>query len=323
MDVYEIITEQIIAKLESGVIPWRKPWRNYAGGLPRNGVSKHEYRGINLLLASLKDYDSPDFFTARQIEALGGKIKKGEKGNLITFWKMMKFRDPNGEPDPDTGDCVKSVPLLRYYQVWNRTQCEGLPAPKDEPQRPETQLSPIEAAEALINGYADRPRIREGEARAYYTPHGDFVNMPKRSSFSAPEEWYSTLFHELTHSTGHTARIGRLAKCRYYLDDDRSREELCAEMGASFLCGMAGIEPATLDNSAAYISSWLQVLKGDKKFLVEAAGAAQKAVDYMLGKRGDESGETAEPKTPAKPMKAKEMPKPVCIPAAEQLCFGF
>ncbi len=190
MDVYEIITERIIEKLNEGVIPWRKPWTNYASGLPRNGVSKREYTGLNLFLARLNDYASPDFFTARQIKELGGSIKKGEKGNIITFWRLMEYKDATGEE--------KTVPLLRYYQVWNRTQCTGLPAPKADAM-PANVLSPVEAAEALINGYADCPQIREGEARAYYTPTSDFVNMPIRGSFGSPADNPGKRRHKMTY----------------------------------------------------------------------------------------------------------------------------
>ena len=319
MDVYEIITEKIIEKLESGVIPWRKPWRQIGGHhIPRNGVTRRAYSGMNLWL--LNNYDSPDFFTARQIRELGGTIQKGEKGNIVTFWNLMKFNDPTGEPDPDTGDCIKTVPFLRYYQVWNRTQCTGLPKPQPEPT-PEPP-DPIAAAEALIAGYRDRPEIREGEPRAYYAPMEDYINMPIRGSFENAESFYSTLFHELTHSTGHPARLGRLEKCKYHYNDDRSREELCAEMGASYLCGIAGIDQATLDNSAAYISSWLRVFRGDKRFLVEAAGAAQKAVDYMLGRRGDQAEDSETRKSAPKGKRAAKKQKLKSL-EAEQLTFSF
>lgn len=323
MDVYEIITSKIIEKLEAGVVPWRKPWTHYSSGLPRNGVSGHEYTGINRLLIHTTDYTAPDFYTARQVKAIGGTIRKGEKGNIVTFWKLMQFRDPSGEIDPETGDRTKKIPLLRYYLVFNREQCDGLPPPKDTPT-PSAQIDPIDAAEALISQYSDRPQIREGESRAYYQPTDDFVNMPLKGSFEAPESWYSTLFHELTHSTGHTKRLGRLERCRYYLDDERSREELCAEMGASFLCGMSGIDQGTIDNSAAYVGSWLSVLKGDKKFLIEAAGAAQKAVDYMLGKVRQAYDESGEPSVPAKPKKQRRPSKrPTSPRVIEQLSFNF
>jgi len=328
--VYQVITDQIIAKLEAGEIPWRQPWKNYGpDGGPRNGYTKRPYRGINLFLLA-GTYGSPDYFSIHQINALGGRIRKGEHGQIVTFWKVLQYIDPTGEHDDDGEPEVKRIPMLRYYTVFNRKQCDGLPpVPEAEPV-PDAPINPIETAETIVTGYTDGPAIREGEDSAYYRPSLDIINMPKRASFACPEEWYSVLFHEMTHSTGHASRLGRLEKCRYYLDDDRSREELCAEMGAAFLCGRAGIERATLDNSAAYIQSWLRVFKGDPRFVVDAAGAAQKAVDWILNNRHQEepteSGDaTAQPvRKPRKSSRNRSADRPQPQPApAEQMEFSF
>ena len=176
--------------------------------------------------------------------------------------------------------------MLRYYSVFNVEQCEGLKMPVENTDDAPLEFNPIEAAEAIVNGYEGKPTIKETEkARAYYSPGLDYIHMPKRETFHSVEEFYSTLFHELTHSTGHENRLKRegIIGMHYFGDAVYSREELVAEFGAAFLCGHAGIENVTLDNSAAYIQSWLKVLKNNKQWLVIAAAQAQKAAEHVLG----------------------------------------
>ncbi|UDQ99334.1 zincin-like metallopeptidase domain-containing protein [Lentisphaerota bacterium WC36G] len=247
VDVYELITNQIIEKLEARVIPWQMPWNGC-----RNGVTGKEYRGLNALLLANKKYSSPNYYTFNQISKLGGKIRKGEKSHLVTYWKFFKLvagaKNMTAEELDDAEG--KVVPMIKYYRVFNYEQCENMPAEKEIKK---TDLTPIEAAEEIISNYSDCPAIQHGKNRAYYNYNDDFVNLPTQGNFKSIEEYYSTLFHELTHSTGHKKRLNRVENRNFDSVKERAFEELIAELGASFLCGMAGIEMEVLDNSASYI----------------------------------------------------------------------
>lgn len=286
--VYNLITDRIIVLLEQGVVPWRKPWR---GGdeLPSNLVSKKPYRGINPFLLNCAPYGSPWWVSFKQAKKLGGSVKRGEKGFPVVFWKWMEKRvEENGKT------VTKAWPMLRYYTVFNVEQCEGLDAKVPAPPEPPATFQPIKAAEAVVKAMPDRPKIRHGKPRAFYSPSQDLVNLPKRELFESPEEYYSTKFHELVHSTGHRKRLARdeVMDFHGFGSEPYSREELVAEIGAAFLCGHAGIETATLENSASYIDGWLHRLKDDKRLVVTAAARAQKAADFILGKT-QESQEAA------------------------------
>ena len=268
--VYEIVTERIVAALEAGVIPWRRAWT--ATPPPRNLASGKPYRGINVALLSLANFGSPYWLTYRQATERGGHVRKGEKGSPVVFWKILE----------DTEDGEKRAPLLRYYTVFNAEQCEGIEVP--QASRP-AGFDPIAEAERILaNLPANSAPIRHGASRACYRPGDDVIEMPSRERFTPPAEYYSTAFHELTHATGHKSRLDR----RSVMADDYpdhatayGREELVAEMGAAYLCAQAGILPATLDNSAAYLGSWIRTLRGDSRLVVQAAAAAQKAADWL------------------------------------------
>ena len=283
--VYQIVTDRIIGLLESGTVPWRKPWASGAVGHPQNLTSGKRYRGINVFLLSAVGYGSPYWLTYRQAQGRGGNVRKGEHAIPVVFWKQWETT----RTDPETGERGRvTIPVLRYFNVFNVEQCEGIEYPK--PEQPATPFEPIEQCEHVVEEMPKRPEIRHGEARAWYQPSADLVNMPRPELFSQPEEYYSTLFHELTHSTGHRGRLNRkgIADVHPFGSADYSREELVAEMGAAFLGGHCGIEPATIENSAAYIGGWLRRLKGDEKLVVQAAGQAQKAADFILGAGGVE-----------------------------------
>lgn len=284
--VYEIVTDRIVAKLEQGEIPWLKPW-SARKRAPRNLVTGKTYRGMNVFLLACQGYDSPYWLTFKQVEAKGGNVKKGEKGTPVIFWH---FPSNNGLITEDATDAEKKdyAPFLRYYTVFNVAQCEGIEEPADV-DAIENDNDPIEEAEAIVAAYLDRPEVKHGFNRACYIPSLDEINMPALSKFRGPEEYYSTLFHELAHSTGHEKRIGRhhSTEARVFGDEAYSKEELTAEMTAAFLCAEAGIEK-TIDNAAAYIQSWLKALQNDKKMLIVAAGAAQKAADYIMGTKAAE-----------------------------------
>ncbi len=281
-DAYQVITDRICELLEKGEIPWQKPW-NAGADMPRNLASKKEYRGVNpFLLASMR-FTSPYWLTFKQAKELGGAVKAGEKGTPVVFWKWIEKKDPHRKP----GEVVEKIPFLRYYTVFNLTQCDGIPEEKvpvlDEKTR---SFNPIEQAERIVSGMPQKPIVEHLESRAYYCPLSDTVNLPKKDLFKSNEEFYSTLFHELVHSTGHERRLNRRNSLepRSFGSNDYSKEELCAEMGSAFLCGESGIVERVIDNSAAYIQGWLKRLRCDKKFLIHAAAQAQKASDFILCK---------------------------------------
>jgi antirestriction protein ArdC len=217
------------------------------------------------------------WITYRQAQTLRGNIKKGEHGTKVVFWKIDEFRKDNAE----TGETEnhKSI-LLRYYTVFNVEQCEGIKSP--EPQR---VIHPLEQCDSIVHSMPKPPAF-EQDSRAFYRPSTDTVGMPAKSAFDSAEKYYSTLFHELTHSTGHPSRVGRegIMEHNPFGSEDYSKEELVAEMGAAMLCGITGIESQTLDNSAAYLQSWISRLKSDSRLIVSAASQAQKAADYILAR---------------------------------------
>jgi len=207
--IYDIVSEKIISMLEEGVIPWRKPWK--CTGRPSNLKTKKAYRGINILLLSIHDYASPYWLTFKQCRDLKGSIKAGSKGTPIVLWKPIVIEE---EEVDDNGDVItdKKVRfLLRYYTVFNTEQCTGLEdkIPVSDDDR---IFKPIEKAEQIIDGFSDKPTIRHGGDRAYYSQTEDYVNLPTRNSFTSDEGLYATLFHELIHSTGHLDRLNKLAE---------------------------------------------------------------------------------------------------------------
>ena len=270
-DIYQQITDRIIAELEKGKIPWHCPWRPREWR-HRNLVSKKEYRGINTILLCMTPYESPFWLSMRQIKKLGGVVKPNETGTCIVFWTLYEK------------DTENKFPVLRYYTVFNIEQIRGIPA-KYIPllsSKENIAFNPIESAEEIIAGYEDCPLITHFGNHACYIPYLDCIKMPQRIQFENEEEYYSTLFHELVHSTGHKSRLTRPGMDNIEFGSETySKEELIAEMGAAFLCAQTGIEQATIKNSTAYIQNWLDNLKNNKKLVVQAAQKAQKAVDYI------------------------------------------
>lgn len=279
-DVYQIVTDRIIALLESGVVPWQKPWS--AARAPKNLASGKNYRGVNVWMLGCAGFTSPYFVSYKQAQDLGGQVRKGEKSQIAVFWKMLDKKGEDGAQPGEVSSKDRQVPMLRYYHVFNVTQCDGLEYPAPEIRLPD--FNPIAEAERLANAFPLPPQLTSNEQRAFYSRSEDRVNMPDKRTFETEEAYYGTLFHELTHATGHESRIGRLQDSKSgFRSTSYAKEELIAEMGASFMSALAGIEGRTIDNSAAYINSWLGRLKDDRKLVVTAAAAAQKAVDYMTG----------------------------------------
>ena len=280
--VHEIITDRIVAALEKGVVPWKMPWSivKVKGGM-QNFKSKRSYNGINVFMtwitAYAKGYTLPYWVTFKQAKELGGSVKKGESGTPIIFYKRYEKENDKGE--------IKESYAARYFTVFNIEQTT-IELPAD--LIPETyDFEPMEKAQAIADDMPEKPEVRHGGNSAYYHTVDDFVQMPDENRFQKNAEYYSTLFHELSHSTGHEKRLNR--KREETADVltagmDYGKEELVAEMSAAFLCAESGVE-STLENSAAYIDGWLRKLKNPKnaKLVVQAASQAQKATNFILG----------------------------------------
>jgi antirestriction protein ArdC len=276
--VYEIITEKIIKQLESGVASWRQPWTCRS---PANLVTQKEYRGLNVFTLASQGFPSRFWLTFKQATKLGGRISKGQKSSPVIFWNL------GDERETTTQDGAKETSrplLLRYYSVFNLSQTEGIDIPASLLQERRTN-DPIETCEHIVQSMPNPP-VFEKSDKAWYSPSNDAVGMPARDLFHSSEEYYATEFHELAHSTGHAKRLHRenFDNPVSYGSDSYSKEELVAEMTAAMLCGVAGIEQKTLENTAAYLKTWIARLKSDSRLLVSAASQAQKAADFIQGK---------------------------------------
>ena len=277
-NVYDVVTNRIIAELEKGKIPWQKPWTGVQSGA-YNRITKRPYSLLNQMLLQ----HSGEYATFKQWQDLGGHVRKGEKSEIVVFWKIFESK----ETDSDTGEIeIKKIPLLRYYNVFHLSQVEGV-----EPLAPEhlnDEVEPIEAGDKIIADYINREHLNFVECKsneAYYSPSSDTVVVPLKEQYNLINEYYSTTFHELTHSTGHKDRLNRLqtGAVAAFGSENYSKEELVAEIGSATLMSVAGIEtPKTFRNSTAYIQNWLQVLRNDNKFIVSASSKAEKAVNYIL-----------------------------------------
>ena len=283
-DIYQEVTDRIIGYLEQGTAPWKNPIKRGTGdGWPKNMDSGKRYRGINVFLLGLtaweRGYSSDYWMTFKQASEKGGSVRKGEKGSLVTFFKMY------ATTDKQTGEPVE-IPMLKHFTAFNVEQIDGIEIPDAPKSNPSDQpFEPLEAAERIVDGYAPKPSIHhDGGKRAFYRPADDSVHMPTHERFDRNDSYYTTLFHELAHSTGHSSRLDRGLDTNLapFGSPDYSREELVAEMGAAFLSAAAGISPPTIEQSASYLQSWINVLKGDKRLVVSAASAAQKAADLIL-----------------------------------------
>jgi antirestriction protein ArdC len=279
MKAFEVITDRILAALDEGTIPWRKPWK--CGGFPRNLVTGKPYRGLNVFLTIMQGYASPYWLTFKQAQEQGGQVRKGEKGTPIIYWNWQKRQVEDHDGDIEE----KQVPFIRYYTVFNLAQIDGIVSPEGQ----SSEFEPIVSCEDVINNMPKAPVIESGWARASYSPAADIVRMPPRNAFKSEAGYYSTLFHELTHSTGHASRLDRktITEMAAFGSEDYSKEELIAELGAAFLCGHTGIEQETIENNAAYIAAWRERLSEDKRLIISAAAQAQKAADFILGRQAE------------------------------------
>jgi antirestriction protein ArdC len=294
--VHDLITSRMVELLERGTVPWRSGWTRSPVGSPRSASTGKVYRGINHFLlavaAQAAGYARSSWITFRQAKELGGSVRKGEKGLPCIFWRVLDGGTDADERDTDAADdgAARSSGrrrfVVRYYTVFNVQQCDGLPAHLvDSSSMPAKVITPCES---IVSGYQAGPSVEHGFNRACYSPINDRVSMPSAAVFDTTEDYYSTLFHELTHSTGHPDRLARFPESGVvppFGSPDYSREELVAEMGAALLCAEAGISCATLENQAAYVAGWLKVLEEDSRAVIIAAAQAQRAVDRILGRQ--------------------------------------
>lgn len=277
--VYEMVTDRIIEQLENGVIPWQKPWTGIRSGA-YNRISKKSYSLLNQMLLK---FDG-EYATFKQWESLGGHVRKGEKSEIVVFWKVQ----PIEEEHEDGTKEVKHIPLLRYFNVFHISQVDGVePLSKDELK----EIEPIQKADQLLNDYWTRENItieHKAGNDAYYSPSRDLIRLPLFEQFTDANEYYSTAFHESVHSTMKESRCNRAddrkGKLVAFGSEEYSKEELVAEIGSASLMNIIGIETSkSFRNSSAYIQGWLSVLRNDIKFIVSASSKAEKAVDYILG----------------------------------------
>lgn len=278
LDVYSAITDRIITALEQGTIPWHKTWVGGSSGCISYSTGKPYSLLNHILLGGI----SGEYITFRQCSLAGGHVRKGEKSKMVVFWK------PFEKENEETGK-VEQHFYLRYYNVFHLSQCEGVSPKWAVSVAPVSTLQPDAVAEAVVNGYIIRSGVRltvTESDRAFYCPSTDEVVVPQLSQYQNVTEHYSTLFHELTHSTGHKSRLDRLTDIAAFGSHEYSKEELVAELGSAFLVNHCGLETdASFRNSAGYIQGWLKALKDDKRLIVSASGAAEKAVSLILDKK--------------------------------------
>lgn len=281
---YEIVTDRILEQMSKGVIPWQRPWHGVLDG----AVSYSTGRPYSLLNQMLLGRPG-EYLTFNQIHELGGRIRKGAKAGMVTFVKTcLKNRgDDASIPDDDDENTpeVERYRMLRFYNVFHIEDTEGIKSRIKEVVKP--SISPIQSAEEIVNGYVARTNLKlsiRKSNKAYYSPPLDEVVVPLLEQYDAPEEYYSTLFHELTHSTGHKSRLDREEGMHNMFGDHQySKEELVAEIGAAMLCDRAGIESEkAFRNSVGYLQSWMEKLKNDDHLIVNAAAKAEKAAKFIL-----------------------------------------
>ncbi len=297
-DIYQEVTDRIIASLEAGTVPWQKPWRNIGGELPRNVRTGTKYRGINVFLLAIQSliegYTDPRWGTYKAITEQGGQVRKGETGTRIILWKRVEKKTLNENGDKD------SYSFLTSYVVFNVEQADGIEPLEREPLPEHERLA---AADAILDGYVSPelrkigkefvagPRRREGGNSAHWEPEADRIVTPLLGQFEDADAYYGTAFHELVHSTGHESRLARFESA-VFDSDPYAKEELVAELGAAMLSAVVGIDSRE-SASAAYIEHWLGRLKADPKLVIQSAAKAQKAADLVLGTTFDAEPENS------------------------------
>ncbi len=280
-DINRMITERLIERIRATKnLPWKKPWSS-PELVPRNLISKKNYRGINAFLLHAMGYESPFWLTMKQANALGGKVRKGEHSTPVVFWK---FFEPEEDDNVQEDQPPRRYAMLRYYRVFNAAQCDGLKV-ENGPPAATKQSSDRSTAAEVIQGMPNPPTILFGYRQACYRKTIDRIHMPTKDRFDSSDSFYETLFHECSHAVGHSSRLNRksLMESKGFGSELYSQEELVAEMTAGFLCGHCGILAKVEENSAAYLKHWIEKLEADPSLLLKAGSQAQKAYDYITG----------------------------------------
>lgn len=287
-DIYEEVTNRIITHLEQGVVPWQSPYFSKVG-LPRNFSTQKYYQGINVFLLGSLRFTSPYFLTYIQAKELGGHVRKGEHGHLVIKYGTYTKDDDTGQAPHEEPETRR---FLKGYTVFHASQIEGIEFPQPENLPDLTITERTDRAREIVEAMPNPPVITKGSSVPCYRPARDVVDMPERWFFEKEDGYYSTLFHELVHSTGHASRLARQSLLENKGINETgstgrkvyAEEELVAEMGAAFLNAHAGIIEGEVTNSAAYLQSWIDVLKSKdaRGWIIRAASQAQKAANYIL-----------------------------------------
>lgn len=302
-DVYARVTDTIIAQIERGTAPWRQPWQagHQAGPVSRPLRAEGKpYRGINVMMlwasAMEKGYDAPIWMTYKQAAELGGQVRKGEKGSLVVYAASFTktVTDDKGEAEE------REIPFMKGYTVFNVEQIDGLPGHFYAAAPPAGQA--VDRLDRLERFFAATgATIRHGGASAFYSPSQDIVQMPRIEAFRDQESYYATLAHEMTHWTRHPSRLDRDFGRKRFGDAGYAMEELVAEIGSAYLCADLGITPETREDHAAYVASWLKVLRDDKRAIFTAASHAERAADHLHGYQAHELAAERPALTPSMP----------------------
>lgn len=281
-NVYQMVTERIINEMEKGIIPWHKPWAGVTDGAV-SYVTQKPYSILNQFLLG----EAGEYLTFNQCKSLGGTIKKGAKSKFVVFFTFVEDKK-NKKIDENGIEHYDKIPILKYYNVFHINDCEGVKSKMGEKEAVK-EFEPIEVAEGVISGYLQREQkltlIHKKQNSAFYSPATDTVVLPLKEQFVQEEEYYSTAFHELTHSTIPVYRCNRKNDnaVAAFGSENYSREELVAELGSAMLCNHCGINmDKTIKNQAAYIQSWLKALKNDIRMIVWASSRAETAAKYIL-----------------------------------------
>jgi antirestriction protein ArdC len=286
MNIYKMVTDQILGKLSEGVVPWRRSW---AAGLPCSLGSGKEYRGINVILLGLRDHTSRYWVTYKEAVRLKGFVNKGARGARGVFWK---WRTEEELAQLKAGGKTNPAPCIPFlFSVFNLEQTGGLQAPSNDLKCERKEH--IEEAEKIITAFSSMPSLAHGlHLQPCYVPLFDVIQLPHLSQFRSANHYYSTLFHEMVHATGHESRLNREMKGREEIVS-YSFEELVAEIGSAFLCGFCGINnDRTILDQSSYISHWQEFLKSDSTAFMRACSEAQRAVDFIRGVRFGAEQET-------------------------------
>jgi antirestriction protein ArdC len=283
-NLYDEITDRIIAELEAGRLPWVQPWGTSGVAaplaLPKNAATSRRYSGINVLIlwgaVVERGYAGQSWLTFRQALALGGSVRKGERGTTVVYADRF-IPGQERQCAQETGKDARAIHFLKRFTVFNVEQCDGLPPELAAAAPPADTLLIEPRVQALIG--TSGADLRIGGERAYYDVLGDFIRVPPPQAYFQPIDWHRTALHELGHWTGHASRLSREI-ANSFGSKKYAQEELVAEMTAAFTCAALGIVPTV--RHADYIGSWLEVLREDNRAIVRAASAASKAADYLL-----------------------------------------